>query len=154
MKRVFPKNGYTGACHNPSQKGEQPVPAKYIIVPHKNPIDPDAPPKYYPRLKSSGEIDERDLLDEIVRGSTLSQADMKAALEALLQAIPRHLGNGKIVRLGDLGSFYLTIQAEGSIGPSEVGTNKIKRNRVQFRPGKVIRRMLKGISYEREQQET
>jgi predicted histone-like DNA-binding protein len=126
------------------------MPAKYIVVAHKNPSDPDAPPKYYPRLKTTGQITERELLDEIDWSSTLNQADMKAALEALLHVIPRHLKEGRIVRLGELGSFYLTVQAEGTPDIAEASEKQIIRNRIQFRPGKMILDMLKDVRYEKE----
>lgn len=89
------------------------MPVRYIVVPHKIPSKPGEPLKYYPRLKSSGEVSLRDIANDIALVSTVSQADTMAVIEGLIQNIPQYLADGKIVRLGELGSFHLSIQAEG-----------------------------------------
>ncbi len=123
------------------------MPAKYIVVPHRKPDDPNAPTLYYPRLKSSGEVSLRELANEIAQDSTISQADTIAVMEALLQHIPRHLAEGKIVRLGELGSFHLSIQGEGVADAGAVNASKIKKNRLRFRAGKLMKDMLANIVY-------
>ena len=123
------------------------MPVKYIVVPHKIPSKPDQPVTYYPRLKSRGEVSLREIADDIADGSTMSQADTMGVIESLLQNIPRYLAEGYIVRLGELGSFYLSIQAEGSASPDKVNAAKIKRNKLHFRAGKIMRQMLKHLDY-------
>ena len=123
------------------------MPVKYIVVPHKVPSKPDEAPKYYPRLKSSGEINLREIANDIAQESTVSPGDTMAVIESLLQNIPRYLAQGYIVRLGELGSFYLSVQAEGSDSPEKVNASKIKRNKLHFRAGKIMRQMLKDLDY-------
>jgi predicted histone-like DNA-binding protein len=123
------------------------MPVKYIIVPHKIPSKPDQPPIYYPRLKSIGEINLREIAEDIAKGSTVSPGDTMAVIESLLQKVPDYLARGYIVRLGELGSFYLSIQAEGSDSPEKVNASKIKRNKLHFRAGKVVKQMLKHLDY-------
>lgn len=123
------------------------MPVKYITVPHKIPSKPEQPLSYYPRLKSNGEVDLREIADDISHISTVSQADTMAVIEGLIQKIPQYLADGKIVRLGELGSFYLSIQAEGSPSAEAVNAAKIKKNRLHFRAGKLVQKMLKHIDY-------
>ena len=123
------------------------MPVKYIVVPHKIPSKPDEPVAYYPRLKSSGEVNLREIADDIALVSTVSTADTIAVIEGLIQKIPQYLEDGKIVRLGDLGSFFLSIQAEGSDSPEKVNAAKIKRNKLHFRAGKIVKQMLKYLDY-------
>lgn len=123
------------------------MPVKYIVVPHKIPSKSDEPPTYYPRLKSSGEVSLREIADDIAHISTVSQADTMAVIEGLLQKIPQYLADGKIVHLGDLGSFHLSIQAEGSPDAKSVNASKIKRNKQHFRAGKLVKQMLKHLDY-------
>ena len=123
------------------------MPVKYIVVPHKIPSKPDEPVAYYPRLKSSGEVNLREIADDIALVSTVSTADTIAVIEGLIQKIPQYLEDGKIVRLGDLGSFFLSIQAEGSDSPEKVNAAKIKRNKLHFRAGKIVKQMLKHLDY-------
>ena len=123
------------------------MPVKYIVVPHKIPSKPNEPLAYYPRLKSSGEISLREIAKDIAQESTVSPGDTMAVIESLLQNIPRYLAQGYIVRLGELGSFYLSIQAEGSPDPESVNRYKIKRNKLHFRAGKLVKQMLKHLDY-------
>jgi len=120
---------------------------RYIVVPHKIPSKPDEPLAYYPRLKSSGEVSLREMAKDIASGSTVSTADTVAVIEGLLQNIPRYLAEGKIVRLGELGSFHLSIEAEGSPDPGSVNRHKIKRNKLNFRAGRLMKQMLENIAY-------
>ena len=120
---------------------------KYIVVPHKVPSKPDEPVAYYPRLKSRGEINLREIAKDISHESTVSPSDTMAVIESLLQNIPRYLAEGYIVKLGELGSFSLSIQAEGSESPEKVNAAKIKRNKLHFRAGKIVRQMLKHLDY-------
>jgi predicted histone-like DNA-binding protein len=123
---------------------------RYIIVPYKIPSKPDAPVTYYPRIKSTGEITLRELVDDIADISTLSQADMMGAIESLIQRIPKYLEEGKIVRLGDLGSFFLSLEGEGAADPTEVRASKIKRARLRFRAGQLLSQHFKHLSYTRD----
>ena len=128
-------------------RSEVTMSVKYIIVPHKIPSKPDQPPTYYPRLKSIGEINLREIAEDIAKGSTVSPGDTMAVIESLLQKVPDYLARGYIVRLGELGSFYLSIQAEGSDSSEQVNATKIKRNKLHFRAGKIVKQMLKHLDY-------
>lgn len=59
----------------------------------------------------------------------MSSADVKAVLDALQYEVIDALQNGNSVRLGDLGSFRLSIKANGSNPSAEarrMGVNTIK----------------------------
>ena len=72
-----------------------------------------------------------------------------AVIEALLYAVPRHLKEGKIVKLGQLGTFYLRVRGQGVDDPADFDVYKVRSSRIHFHPGKILRRMLKTIQYER-----
>ncbi|MEZ4644442.1 MAG: hypothetical protein R3E31_17210 [Chloroflexota bacterium] len=80
---------------------------KYNIVPKKNPQDQAAPPRHYPVIKSSGRTTQRTLAQKGAQISTLSAADLAAAMETLLALIPQELMEGNIVDLGDFGLLSL-----------------------------------------------
>jgi|SaaInl7_135m_RNA_FD_contig_21_113879_length_279_multi_3_in_0_out_0_1 hypothetical protein len=48
------------------------MPVKCVIVPYKIPSKPKEPVVYYPRLKSSGETNLREIAKEIANISTVS----------------------------------------------------------------------------------
>ncbi len=126
------------------------MPVKYVAVPNKIPNKPDDPPVYYPRLKSTGVIDLRQLAEDLAAESTISPIDVAAVIEGLLLKIPQYLEDGKIVHLGEFGRFYLSIQAEGSPDAESVSAAKIKRNRIHFRAGKLVQMMLKRVAYKKD----
>jgi predicted histone-like DNA-binding protein len=123
------------------------MPAEFVVVSRKDPLDLQSPPRYYPRAKSSGVIEVRQLMQRIAEMSTLSSADVVITLEALLRVIPQYITEGKIVRLGELGSFRLSLQGEGADTPEALSAKHIKSHRLLFRPGKVFRKALKTIQY-------
>jgi predicted histone-like DNA-binding protein len=126
------------------------MPIKYKIVPRQNPADRNTPPKYYAQAVSSGKISLRSLAQKISQISTVSTVDTMAVLEALLQPIPAEIANGNIVRLGEFGSFGLTISSEGVDAEANFTTSKIKKNGVRFRPGKLFKEVIDTAGYEKE----
>lgn len=54
---------------------------------------------------------------------------------------------GEIVRLGNLGSFYVTLRSAGALIQKDVKEGLIKGARVRFRPGKEIKKALKALEY-------
>lgn len=122
---------------------------KYNIISRKNPRDPEAPPKFYPVLNSTGRTNQRSLAQKGAQISTLSAADLAASMEVLLSLIPEALAAGHIVDLGDFGTFRLTINAEGSDKMEEVSMHKIKQVAVRFTPGAEFKQMLNRAKFEK-----
>ena len=56
---------------------------------------------------------------------------------------------GEIVRLGDLGSFQIGLNGEGSATEEEYHTGLIKKAHINFRPGADLSDILTSLSYER-----
>ena len=125
------------------------MPVQYTVVAKGNPSDPNAPKKFYAQAKSSGEISLRDLANQISKRSTLSSVDVIAVLEAMLEVIPERISEGDIVRLGDFGSFSLTISSNGSEKEADVTASNIRDNSLNFRPGKHVQKILDVISYKK-----
>src|SRR6187551_947514 len=100
---------------------------KYNKVKRGRPGHPEVPEKYYPSLQSTGIVTTRKLAQEASKMSTLSTADMVAAIEALLILIPEHLINGERVELGDFGSIWLRFSAEGVEDENKVSGKQITR---------------------------
>ena len=86
------------------------MPVYFRVVPKKNPRDLGAAPRYYPTVVSRGRTDLRALAERIAEMSTVSTIDCMAMLEALQVVIPDELASGRIVELGEFGTFRLTIQ--------------------------------------------
>jgi len=119
----------------------------YRAVARKNPGDQTQAAKFYAQLKSSGETTTRQLVRQISSISTVSAADSTAVIEAFLEVIPLALADGKIVRLGDFGSFSITVKGDGATDASELTRQYIKKISVKFRPGKIFRQSIDTIDF-------
>lgn len=122
---------------------------KYKAVPKKNPLDLAQPVKYYPQVITDGAADLRELAGEMSQMSTLSSADVLAAVEALLMVIPSTLGRSRIVKLGDFGTFSLSMSGEGAATPEELSSRHIQKLSVNFRPGKVFLETLNESTFKK-----
>ena len=123
---------------------------KYRLVQKRNPSKPTDPNKFYANVVTRGEVSLRDLAKETALISTVSIPDVTAVVESLLQIIPKHLGQGEIVRLGEFGSLSVTLSSEGTATQEEFHSGQIKSINVNFRPGKEISQALDQVSFEKE----
>lgn len=116
---------------------------KYVIRAKKNPIARSV--KYYPQIAPTTPVTLAQIVKRIEKRSTVSSADVKAVLDALQYEVIEALQNGNSVRLGDLGSFRLSIKANGSTTSDEArrtGANAIKAVNVQFTKSTAMRDAL------------
>ena len=122
---------------------------KYTVIEKGNPQKPEQPKKWYANAKSIGDITLRSLSKEIAARSTVSAADTQAVLIALTEVLVENLSDGKIARLGDFGSFQITLSSEGSETEEKFNTSLIKNGKVNFRPGIDLREMLNNLKFEK-----
>lgn len=120
---------------------------KNNVVEKGNPTNREAPKKFYPSIQSSGRVSTRELAERAAQMSTLTTTDMVAAIESMLTIIPAELAKGNIVELGDFGSFWLRVNAEGANTAEEVRANQIIGVLPRFNPGKEFKRTLDGIIF-------
>jgi predicted histone-like DNA-binding protein len=122
---------------------------KYNIVERGRPGHAEVPKKYYPSIQSTGRVTMRELATEASDMSTLSTADMMGVIEAFLTIIPKHLAEGKVVDLGDFGSFWLRFSAEGAEAAAKVHGELITTLIPRFIPGKEFKRLLRTVKFEK-----
>ncbi|AFL98003.1 HU family DNA-binding protein [Ornithobacterium rhinotracheale] len=123
---------------------------KYNLAERKNPQKRQEPAKFYANAKADGEINLKEIAQEIAGGSTtVSDTDVLAVLNDLIKVAVRHMSNGEIVKLGDFGNFQITISSEGAETAEKFNPSMIKNNKVTFRPGEELRKMLKLVKYEK-----
>ena len=121
----------------------QSIMIKYVIRAKKNPIAKSV--KYYPQMAPTTPVTLAQIVKRIEKRSTVSSADVKAVLDALQYEVIDALQNGNSVRLGDLGSFRLSIKVHGSETSAEArkaGANAIKAVNVQFTKSTAMKEAL------------
>ena len=122
---------------------------KYSIKERVNPRALLDTRKHYAFIKNQGVVNLRELAKRLSRESTISMMDTMALLEGLLQVIPDMLGQGKIVNLGELGTFRATISSEGVETAEDFNSTNIKRLNILFRPGSEFRDHLNNVKFTR-----
>ena len=105
--------------------------------------------KYYANPVMDGELTLTGLTKAIEKTCTVSGADIRAVLYAMVDIAVDRLAEGTIVRLGDLGSLRTSISSEGKATPEEVKASSIKGASIIFTPGQRIKETLSAIKYEK-----
>jgi len=106
--------------------------------------------KYYASPVMDGEQTLTGLTKAIEKICTVSGADIRAVLYAMVDVAVDTLADGTIVRLGDLGSLRMSFSSEGKATAEEVSASAIKSSSVIFTPGTRIREMLATVKYQKE----
>ena len=124
---------------------------KYVLTERANPLKKDQPKKWYAMAKSTGELTFRRLSKEIAESSTtVSDTDVLAVLNDLIKILCRHLSDGEIVRLGDFGSFQISIGSDGAVEENKFNASMIKTKKVVFRPGIDLKEMMNNLKFEKQ----
>jgi len=71
--------------------------------------------------------------------SSLSRGDVYSTILSLLDIIPKELLDGKMVKLGKLGSLSLNLDAEGVDSADKVTADKVKSVHIVFRPSQELK---------------
>lgn len=122
---------------------------KFKAVSRKNPRDLTAPEKFYATAIADGEVDLDTLARMISDQNTVTEADCYAVLISLEKNIIDELAQGRIVKLGRVGTFQVGISSEGKVTTEEVTSSTIRKSRINFRPGKRMQSFLKDVSFKK-----
>lgn len=122
------------------------MPVKYIVKKQYNFVNPEQP-RYTAQWKSRGEMNIRDIAEELSHASTLTPPDVAAMMEGLIHVLGHSLAHGYLVKLGDFGSFSLSLDAEAQPLEKDVDAATINGCRVNFRPGKALKKIINDVSY-------
>ena len=121
----------------------------YNLIQRVNPRDLEAPRKYYAVKQPQGSVTVRELAARISRESMLGIVETTAVIEALLQSIPELLAEGKLVQLGEFGSYRLSLSSEGAESPETFSVGMINSPNLIFRAGREFQDKLTRVKYSR-----
>ncbi|AIH01968.1 HU family DNA-binding protein [Riemerella anatipestifer] len=105
--------------------------------------------KFYASPVYQGEKTLEGLTKDIEKISTVSGADIRAVLYALVDVMQTSLSEGRIVRLGELGSMRVSLSSEGKAKEDEVTSAAVKSAKVLFTPGSDLKKMLQTLKFEK-----
>lgn len=89
--------------------------------------NPDGPKKWYPTQVTTAQVDETQVAMDIAEETTLNPSEAMMALRQLRKVVLRHLLAGESVKLGDWGSFSISLTSAGGAatkGEPEVQTQR------------------------------
>jgi predicted histone-like DNA-binding protein len=117
-------------------------------VSRKNPLKPTDPPLFYLNAVNQGKVTLDDICKRIAHASTLSRGDLYNAIMGVVDEIMFDLNDGKIVELGKLGTFRMTVNSTGVPELTKVSSNQVIRVNIRFRPGSELTSVVKNLKME------
>jgi len=122
---------------------------KYSVLQQKHDISGKNNLKYYAKTKSSGTVDFKSLCKDISDGSSINKGEIMAVLDGCVRSMSRALDDGKIVRLGEFGTFQIGLSSEGTLSEKAFNSSKITKAKILYRPGEELTQMLRGLTYQK-----
>jgi len=123
------------------------MPIFYNKTERGNPSNPAAPKRWYPVIKSTGLVKEREVAKLLADETTLNPKEAEMAVSQLLKVVTNLLLSGNTVQLGSLGSFRLTASTEASDSAAEVTGAKIKKVNVRFSESDELKNVLSKATF-------
>ena len=121
------------------------TPMKFKLVEKANPMD-RTKKKRYANAVNAGTMSQKEMARHLEEKSSLTIGDISNVIENLIVELPRQLMEGKSVKLGDFGSFRLSLSSEGAEDKKKFNTAKIEP-KVIFTPSTEFKEKLQKISY-------
>ena len=103
--------------------------------------------KFYAAPVHDREITLEGMTKAIEKTSTVSGADIRAVLYAMVEEAVNGLSEGRIIRMGDLGSLRITLSSEGKEKAEDVTAKAVKKTGVIFTPGKKLKEMFNNAKF-------
>lgn len=125
---------------------------KYRLVERRNPLDPNAPGKFYANAVNIGMVELKDFAGRIEKSTSLTRGDIMNVLEGFIDELPVFLKMGASVRLGNFATLRLTISSTGSDTFEAFTTENIRGVRIVFATSRDLKNSMLDISYERAEQ--
>jgi len=105
---------------------------------------------YYAQSYANGKCTMDTLCETIADRSTATSGDVKLVLDGLLFVMKQKIQEGQIVQLGDLGYFQASLGSSGVENEEDFTADLIKKRRIVFRPGKLLKSIAGDLKTERE----
>ena len=98
---------------------------------YKNPRSENGEGKYYPCPEYDRTIGMDEVVADIAHATSLTVADVTAAITELAAVIRRYLVHGHKVQLDDIGTFKLSFKGTGQENADDVTADNITRSSIK-----------------------
>ena len=121
---------------------------KLVLRPSK-PGEKDSEKKFYAVSKTNGTSSMKTLCKLISARSTVSSADVLAVVVYFIFVLVLVLLEGRFVRLGDFGSFRISVSSDGVTDKKDFNSSMLRPPRIIFTPGGELKDTKKTLEYSR-----
>lgn len=105
--------------------------------------------KVYANAQMSGSMDLDEFSHHIAQhGSTYSRGTIKGVISDAVECLREALLEGKKVRLGELGCFFVSLRSNGERDPKEFTAKNITAVNTNWEPGKEFVNMIQDAEFE------
>ena len=94
---------------------------------------------YYAQTRATRTCTFDELCDLIAESSTASSGDVKLVVDRMTKFMAKSLERGEVVQLGELGNFQYILGSSGSTSEDVFQASQLRRPRLCFRPGTLLR---------------
>ncbi len=116
-------------------------------VQRANPIDEKAPKKWYVTQVTAAQVDETQVAMDLADETTLNPSEAMMAIRQLRKILLRRLLGGESVKLGNWGSFSITLSSTGAETKEAVTARNIKGVNLNFQPDEAFKTDLQKATF-------
>lgn len=123
--------------------------AQFTIIKKLIPGKDGVREKYCAAVVKRKIVSLEEIAVSLSEASTLNAIDCYAVMMGMSMEIARHLSEGNVVNIENLGSFRLSAKSQAVDNISEVTDKTISNPSVNFRPAVVLKNKLRKIKFEK-----
>lgn len=112
-----------------------------------NPSKPDEAKKWYVVQVTTAQVDETQVAMDLSEETTLNASEAMMAIRQLRKILLRRLLGGESVKLGNWGSFSITLSSTGVDTKDKVNANNIKSINLNFQPDESFKADLQKATF-------
>jgi len=113
-----------------------------------NPQDPrEEAKKWYVMQVTTAQVDETQVAMDLADETTLNASEAMMAIRQLRKILLRRLLGGESVKLGNWGSFSVTLSTRGVEKREDVNANNIKTVNLNFQPDEAFKADLQKATF-------
>ena len=112
-------------------------------------MEPGQEQLYYAQTRATRTCTFEELCDLIAESSTASSGDVKLVIDRLTKFLAKSLERGEVVQFGELGNFQLLLSSSGSLTTEAFSAAQLRKPRLCFRPGALLRNLTQTVKGER-----
>lgn len=116
--------------------------AQYDLKPGLGPDSEEGTPVLYPRLVPHGTKTMKDILKDAATGSGLNPAVVQGVVTMLESKLAQYLADGYHVKLGNIGTFSVTLSSRQVKTKEEIRAQSIHFDNVRFKASKELKKEI------------